>query len=74
MVEFDLAFAVQLTAFLSPFVVAAYTIIRNQVKNSLKIEVRLTRLEVKVDLLLAKAGVDTRQVADILNGKLKVTA
>jgi len=73
-VEFDLAFAVQLTAFLSPFVVAAYTIIRNQVKNSLKIEVRLTRLEVKVDLLLAKAGVDTRQVADILNGKLKVTA
>lgn len=72
--EFDLAFAVQLTAFLSPFVVAAYTIIRNQVKNSLKIEVRLTRLEVKVDLLLAKAGVDTRQVADILNGKLKVTA
>jgi len=74
LVEFDLAFAVQLTAFLSPFVVAAYTIIRNQVKNSLKIEVRLTRLEVKVDLLLAKAGVDTRQVADILNGKLKVTA
>ena len=74
MVDFDLAFAVQLTAFLSPFVIAAYTIIRNQVKNSLKIEVRLTRLEVKVDLLLAKAGVDTRQVADILNGKLKVTA
>jgi len=70
--EFDLMFAVQLTAFISPFVVAAYTIIRNQVKNALKIEIRLTRLEVKVDLLLAKAGVDTRQVSEILNGRIKV--
>lgn len=74
MPEIDFGFAVQLTAFLTPFVVAAYTIIRNQVKNSLKIEVRLTRLEVKVDLLLAKAGVDTRQIADILNNKIKVAA
>lgn len=72
MAEFDLMFAAQLTAFISPFIIAAYTIIRNQVKNALKIEVRLTRLEVKVDLLLAKAGVDTRQIAEILNNKIQV--